>query len=116
MKNKTYEAPPKNNFVRKENVFRDMMQCNSRNNQRFAGAYRFHHQSECNQIAGNVSNYLVVSANVALSTLILFTLTTEAICSSETLVFARATWLHIPEEIILHSHRQKCGALFLRSS
>jgi hypothetical protein len=48
---------------------------------------------------------LLVSANIAPGSLILFILMTEAICSSETLVLTRATQLHIPEDGILHSNR-----------
>jgi hypothetical protein len=45
---------------------------------------------------------LLAAANVVPSSLILFTLTMEAIRSSETSVLARATRRHIPEHGILH--------------
>jgi hypothetical protein len=47
---------------------------------------------------------LLVTANVP-SSLIIFTLMIKTIRSSETSVLKTATWrLHIPEDIILHSH------------
>jgi hypothetical protein len=46
---------------------------------------------------------LLVTANVVSSSLILFALMMEAIRSSETSVLTRATWRHIPDDI-LHSH------------
>jgi hypothetical protein len=45
---------------------------------------------------------LLVTANVVLIKLILVTLMTEALRSSETLVLIRATWHDIPEYGILH--------------
>jgi hypothetical protein len=45
------------------------------------------------------------TANVVHRSIILFTLMIEAIRSSETLVLARNTWRHIPEDGILYSHR-----------
>jgi hypothetical protein len=44
---------------------------------------------------------LLVTANVAPSSLILFTLTMDAIYSSETPVLTKATWRHVPEDGIL---------------
>jgi hypothetical protein len=43
-------------------------------------------------------------ANVAPGSLILVTLMMEAIRSFETLVLTRATWRHIQQDVILHSH------------
>jgi hypothetical protein len=39
------------------------------------------------------------------SLLFLFTVMMDVICSSETLFLTTATWHHIPEDSILHSHR-----------
>jgi hypothetical protein len=50
-------------------------------------------------------NRLLVTANVAPSALILFTLIMETSHSSETSVLARATRRHIPEDGILHGYR-----------
>jgi hypothetical protein len=48
---------------------------------------------------------LLVIANVVPTLPILFTILLEGICSSETSAVTRATWRHIPENCILHSHR-----------
>jgi hypothetical protein len=48
----------------------------------------------------------VTSTNVVLSSPILVILMMEAISSFETSVLTRATWHHIPEDDILHSHRR----------
>jgi hypothetical protein len=45
---------------------------------------------------------LLVTANIVSSLLILSTLKMEVTCSSETSVLTRSTWLHIPEDSILH--------------
>jgi hypothetical protein len=47
---------------------------------------------------------LLVTANVVPSSMIIFTLTMEAIRSSETLVITTATRRNIPEHGIIHSH------------
>jgi hypothetical protein len=49
---------------------------------------------------------LLVTANVAPSSLILVTLMMEALCYSKTSVLTRATWRTIPEDSILHSNRR----------
>jgi hypothetical protein len=49
---------------------------------------------------------LLVTANVVLSSLILVTLTMEAIRPSVASVLIRATRRHIQEDGILHSHRR----------
>jgi hypothetical protein len=49
--------------------------------------------------------WFLVTANVDPSSLILLTLSTEAIHSSETSVFKKARLRHIPEDGIFHSYR-----------
>jgi hypothetical protein len=48
---------------------------------------------------------ILVTANVVHNLLIILTLMMEVICSYEMLIRTRATWRHIPEDSILHSHR-----------
>jgi hypothetical protein len=48
--------------------------------------------------------WLLVTANVVPSSLVLSNLMTMVICCSETSVLTIATWCHIPEYGILHSH------------
>jgi hypothetical protein len=50
---------------------------------------------------------LLVPVNVVSSTPLLVTQMVEVICSSETLVLARATRRYIPEDGILHTHRRE---------
>jgi hypothetical protein len=75
---------------------------NSNYTWRFGGMYHILHQVEKNK---HSVLQLLVTANVVLSSLIVFTLMMEEIISSETSALARATRRKIPEDVILHSHR-----------
>jgi hypothetical protein len=55
----------------------------------------------------SVTSTQAVTANVVSSSLILSTLIMEEKRSSETSVLTRATWRHIQEDGILHSHRRE---------
>jgi hypothetical protein len=50
---------------------------------------------------------LLVTDNTVPSSMILFTLMMEATWSSETSVLTTATWHHVPEDDILHSHNRE---------
>jgi hypothetical protein len=67
------------------------MQCGSCKNRHLRRMYHLHHQGEI----------MLVTANNVPSSLILATLTMEAIHSRETSVLTRATRHHIPEDSIL---------------
>jgi hypothetical protein len=76
--------------------------CKSR---RLGGTFRLHPHGD--KIFLRSVNRLLVTANVAPSSLILVTLMVEALRSSETSVLARAIRRNIPENNILHSHRRE---------
>jgi hypothetical protein len=85
-----------------------MTQCGSCRNRRFGGTYRPHHQGQNNQRVRNViSRDLLVTVNAIPSSLIIFSLMMEAICSFEMLVLTRPTRRHNREDCILHSHRRE---------
>jgi hypothetical protein len=50
---------------------------------------------------------LLLTASVIPNSQILVTLMMEALSSSETSALTTATWLNIPEGVILHSHRRE---------
>jgi hypothetical protein len=59
------------------------------------------------KLGTTLASQLLVTANIVLSSLILFTLMIEAKSSSETSVVSRATLRHIPEDGIPRSHRSE---------
>jgi hypothetical protein len=79
----------------KNGVFWDVMPCGSNT---FGGKYRLHRQGEKNQFHLLLFLFTV---NVVLNALILSTLMTEAIRSSETSNFTRNIQRHILEDGIL---------------
>jgi hypothetical protein len=91
--------------TKKNAVFVDVTLCVSGTNRHFGETHRLHHQDEKNpRGTNNVGRgsvlHLPATANVS-STLVIFTLMMDAIRSSETSVFPRATRCHIPEDGIV---------------
>jgi hypothetical protein len=90
----------------KNAVFWDVIPCGSCKKRHFGGKYRFHHQDDKNRrTRKDVS--LLHTGKVIPSSLILATLITEAISSSETSVLKTATRCNMPQDGILHSTRRE---------
>jgi hypothetical protein len=77
--------------------------CDACKSRRFGGM----NQRARNNVSSNYQFQLLVIVNDLPSSLILFTLKMEATFPSVTSVLTRATWRHIPEDGILHSHRRE---------
>jgi hypothetical protein len=107
-------------------IFWDIMSCGSYKNQHFGGMFHLHDQDGGDMFLQSVTSYKCRMASHPRrehsSYKILFiqvnfmcactdsryrTLGNVAIRSSETLILTRATWHHIPEEGILHSHHHE---------
>jgi hypothetical protein len=91
----------------KNAIFWDVMPCGCCKNRCSGGTYRLHHQGDKNQRARNnvrsnflflhIIRHLLVTANMAPSSLNLVTLMMEPLHSTKTLVVTRVTWCNIPE-------------------
>jgi hypothetical protein len=97
-------------YIMKNAVFWDVGPCSSCVNRRFGGKYRPHLHGASSQKTAffkvtAVKTYIVFFYGEATHRHIRFTLKMEAIRSSETSVLTISTRRHIPEDVILHSHR-----------
>jgi hypothetical protein len=90
-------------------VFRDVTPCGSCTNRHFEGTYRLRQggknseQGTTLEICLRSMLHLPDSANVVPTSLIILTFMMEALSSSETSDFTRATRHHISEDGIFHS-------------
>jgi hypothetical protein len=90
----------------KNAVFWDVAPCRFSVNRRFGGTYRLHLQgTKIRERGTSVSMWLLTL--VLRSRISSSTPKTEAIRSSETLVYTKSTRRHIAEDGILHSHRRE---------
>jgi hypothetical protein len=86
----------------KNDIEWDVKPCGSWKNRPFEGRYHLHLQDDRNR--RRCMRWLLVTANVVPSSLILVTLMMEALRSSEMSVLIRATWHNVLKEGILHKN------------